>query len=102
MQRVVRVAIKALATARTPRVFVVVFMAAARVASDEVHDPLAGGKVRIRRRRPRGGRLHSQEGMARGEGRRREARLARLHHGRQLLQQRQVKPFPAPTSRLAQ
>ena len=57
MQRAVRVAIKALATADTPDKVVERLNVGAHEATDEDHDPRNRGIIGIRRRRPIEGRL---------------------------------------------
>ena len=64
MQRLMRIAVKALVTAHTPRVLGEALTAEGHNAIVEEHEPREGGTVRIRRRRPIEGRLHILERMA--------------------------------------
>jgi len=67
MQRVMRIAIKALATADTPDEDVVRLTDGAHIAIDEDHDPRTRGITNIRRRRPLEAGRHVLESMARGQ-----------------------------------
>ena len=90
MQGVMRIAVKALATAHTPRAAdAAVLTAGEYVATDEVHDPCAVGKERTRCRRPIGGRQHIAKRMAGGEIRI-AARVIGVQQARELLPHRQV------------
>ena len=63
MQRRMRIAVKALVTAHTPRVGVDALIEAEHAAIVEVHAPREGGIARNRRRRPVEARLHITKRM---------------------------------------
>nr|MBA3965884.1 hypothetical protein [Nitrospirales bacterium] len=90
MQRLMRIAVKALVTANTPcEADGVALIADAHKAIPEGHEPREGGRVRTRRRRPIAGRLHITKGtVARCAI---EVRGQERQQTRELLDQRQVK-----------